>query len=142
APAPRLDDVVAVGVEHGHHPDVMVVYQPGGIGVRAIPAEQPVSVARGNFHDGDLASVDTRVVPEDRLGACDVTVGDVQHPQVVPVKGRGLGAGSRVRFAPGIAYIYLLGQVGVSCYLLVQEGLHLLHGLVAAVEIVEQVGVV
>ena len=86
--------------------------------------------------------MDTGVIPEDGLGTRYITIGDVHHPQVVAVIGLRLGALSRVALAPRVANVNFLSQIWISGYFLVEEGLHLLDGLIAAVKGVENMRII
>src|SRR5437660_4649887 len=77
AAASRLDDVVAVGVDFGHKPDVVMVHEPVNVGIGIVVIEQVVNHAHDDFWRSDLARVYIPVRPEDRFGAWYVAVGDV-----------------------------------------------------------------
>src|SRR5205085_3753738 len=105
--AALLDDVMAVGVEHGHDPDVVVVYEPVGVGVGVVAIEEPAYVAHGYFHGGYLAGVAAGVVPEGGFGAGDGVVGDVEDVGVVALIGGRDGAGPRGGLAAGVGDVHL-----------------------------------
>ena len=99
-------------------------------------------IAHGDFGRGDLAGVDAGVVPEDGLRPGDAPVGDMQRPA-----GR-----SRCRARGGCRSRG--GSCTTSCRclpsrpawdsgrdLLVEVGLHLLDGLVAAIESIRTIAV-
>ena len=77
AAASRLDDVVAVGVDFGHKPDVVIVHEPANVGIGIVVIEQVVNHAHDDFWRSDLAGVYIAVRPEDRFGAWYVAVRDV-----------------------------------------------------------------
>src|SRR5207247_10038848 len=77
AVASSLDDVVAVGVDFGHKPDVMIVHEPVNVGIGIVVIEQVVNHAHDDFWRSDLAGVYIAVRPEDRFGAWYVAVRDV-----------------------------------------------------------------
>ncbi len=77
AAASRLDDVVAVGVDFGHKPDVVIVHEPANVGIGIVVIEQVVNHAHDDFWRSDLAGVYIAVRPEDRFGAGYVAVGDM-----------------------------------------------------------------
>src|SRR4029077_5805772 len=77
AAASSLDDVVAVGVDFGHKPDVVIVHEPASVGIGIVVIEQIVNHAHDDFWRSDLAGVYVAVRPEDRFWARYVAVGDV-----------------------------------------------------------------
>src|SRR5437667_1946249 len=74
AAASRLDDVVAVGVDFGHKPDVVIVHEPANVGIGIVVIEQVVNHAHDDFWRSDLAGVYIAVRPEDRFRAWYVAV--------------------------------------------------------------------
>src|SRR4030095_10961598 len=77
AAAPRLDDMVAVRVDFGHKPDVVIVHEPVNVGIGIVVIEQVVNHAYDDFWRSDLAGVYIAVRPEDRFRAWYVAVRDV-----------------------------------------------------------------
>src|SRR5207244_13655487 len=77
AAASRLDDVVAVGVDFGHKPDVVVVHEPVNVGIGIVVIEQVVNHAHDDFGRSDLAGVYAAVRPNDGFGARSTAVGKV-----------------------------------------------------------------
>ena len=63
--ASRLDDVVAVGVDFGHKPDVVIVHEPANVGIGIVVIEQVVNHAHDDFWRSDLAGVFIAVRPEE-----------------------------------------------------------------------------
>src|SRR2546430_7915397 len=77
AAASCLDDVVAVGVDFGHKPDVVVVHEPVNVGIGIVVIEQVVNHAHDDVWRSDLASVYAAVRPKDRFRAGDTAVGNM-----------------------------------------------------------------
>src|SRR3954447_23655300 len=77
AAASRLDDVVAVRVNFGHKPDVVMVHEPVNVGIGIVVIEQVVNHAHDDFWRSDIAGVNIAVRPEDRFGARYVAIRDV-----------------------------------------------------------------
>src|SRR5207248_11292065 len=113
-----LYHVVAVRVDHRHDPDILIIYEPVGVGIVGITVEQPLDVAHRDLGHRDLARVDGSIIPVDRLGAGDGLVGDMQRIQViaVPRQARVGERAGRMLLAPGVAYINLLSQSRIGCY--------------------------
>src|SRR5207237_1955615 len=66
AAAARFDNMVAVGVDFGHNPDVVIVYEPVSVGIGIVVIEQVVDQAHEDFWRSDLAGMYIAVRPEDR----------------------------------------------------------------------------
>jgi hypothetical protein len=69
--------VVAVGIDFGHKPDVVIIHEPVNVGIGFIVIEQVVNQAHDDFWRSDLAGVYIAVRPEDRFwtwyfAVCDV----------------------------------------------------------------------
>src|SRR5438874_1720976 len=77
AVASRLDDMVAIGVDFGHKPDVVIVHEPANVGIGIVVIEQVVNHAHDDFWRSDLTGVYIAVRPEDRFGPWYVAVRDV-----------------------------------------------------------------
>src|SRR5437762_2035789 len=81
--AARLHDVVAVRVERWHYPYIVVVHQPMGVRVVIVAIEEVADVAHRYLRHRYLAGVDGPVEPEDRFGAGNSLICDVQRPDVI-----------------------------------------------------------
>src|SRR5947199_4727206 len=68
AVASRLDDVVAVGVDFGHKPDVVIVHEPANVGIGIVVIEQVVNHANDDFWRSDLKRFFIAFRPENRFG--------------------------------------------------------------------------
>src|SRR5262249_31469711 len=77
AAAACLDDVVAVGVDFGHKPDVVIVHEPVSVGIGIVVIEQVLDQAYEDFWRSDLAGVYIAMRQEDRFWARYVAVRDV-----------------------------------------------------------------
>src|SRR5437868_5407825 len=77
AAASGLDNVVAVWIDFGHKPDVVMIHEPMNVGIGIVVIKQVLNHAHDDFWRSDLARVNIAVRPEDRLGPWYVAVCDV-----------------------------------------------------------------
>src|SRR5947199_9031215 len=68
AVASRLDDVVAVGFDFGHKPDVVIVHEPSNVGIGIVVIEQVVNYAHDYIRLSDPTCVYIDVIIEVRFG--------------------------------------------------------------------------